>query len=177
LATVHGIARQHGGWITVQSEVGRGTTFRVLLPALPPARTETPPAAPTDRSSGSVETILVVEDEAALRSLVCTVLRRQGFRVLEADSGAAALELWRRHRDQIDLLLTDVMMPGGMSGKELALRLLADMPKLKVIYNSAYTTEFFDQGIEVIEGTNYLQKPFSLTLLVETVRAALNRKE
>jgi CheY-like chemotaxis protein len=97
--------------------------------------------------------------------------------VLEADSGPAALELWRRHRDQVDLLLTDVMMPGGISGKELAMRLLADAPKLKVIYNSAYTTEFFDQGIEVIEGVNYLQKPFSLSLLVQTVRAALNRKE
>jgi CheY-like chemotaxis protein len=124
-----------------------------------------------------VETILVAEDEAPLRSLVCTVLRRQGYRVLEADSGPAALEVWRRHRDQVDLLLTDVMMPGGISGKELAMRLLADAPKLKVIYNSAYTTEFFDQGIEVIEGVNYLQKPFSLSLLVQTVRAALNRKE
>jgi PAS domain S-box-containing protein len=177
LATVHGIARQHGGWIKVQSQIGRGTTFRVFLPAIPPARTESPPAAPAARASGSVETILVAEDEAPLRSLVCTVLRRQGYRVLEADSGPAALELWRRHRDQVDLLLTDVMMPGGISGKELAMRLLADAPKLKVIYNSAYTTEFFDQGIEVIEGVNYLQKPFSLSLLVQTVRAALNRKE
>jgi PAS domain S-box-containing protein len=176
LATVYGIARQHGGWIKVQSQPGRGTTFRVFLPAIAPAPTGTPQAASPTGPSGRAETILVAEDEAPLRSLVCTVLRRQGYRVLEADSGAAALELWRQHRDHIDLLLTDVMMPGGMSGKELALRLLAEAPKLKVIYNSAYTTEFFDQGIEVLEGVNYLQKPFSLVTLVQTVRAALERK-
>lgn len=96
--------------------------------------------------------------------------------MLEADSGPAALELWQQQRDHIDLLLTDVMTPGGMSGKELAVRLLADSPKLKVIYNSAYTTEFFDQGTDVLAGVNYLQKPFSLNLLVQTVRAALDRK-
>jgi two-component system, cell cycle sensor histidine kinase and response regulator CckA len=174
LATVHSIAKQHGGWIRLHSQEGRGTTFRIFLPALVSPRSHSSPAALT--ASKGKETILIVEDEAPLRSLVRTVLRRQGYEVLEADSGAAALVVWEKHRDQIDLLLTDMVMPGGMSGKELAERLRETAPQLKVIYNSAYSADIFSKEMSVEEGVNFLQKPYSLRVLGQTVRKLLDRK-
>ena len=135
LATVFGIVEQHKGWIDVYSEVGRGATFRVYLPRC--AKTSDPisfwPSWTPHR--GGNETILLVEDEATLRASLRIALSRLGYRVLEASAGDGALEVWRQHHDEIRLLLTDLVMPGGMTGKELAERLLQQDPKLKVIYS------------------------------------------
>lgn len=176
LATVFGIVRQHHGWLRIQSQVNHGTTFRVFLPALVTPTPVATPAIPPARTPGDAETILVAEDELPLRSLIRNILTRHGYQVLEADSGPAALDLWRKHEGRIDLLLTDMMMPGGMSGHDLARQLLTSSPDLKVIYNSAYSPEVFRQGLVVEEGVNYLQKPYSLTALLQVIRAALDRK-
>jgi CheY-like chemotaxis protein len=117
--------------------------------------------------------ILVVEDEPSLRLLVRKVLERSGFEVLEASSGVAALELWDKDKPQIDLLLTDMVMPDGMSGRQLAERLRADNPALRVLYTSGYSTDLLGKDLELEEGLNFLQKPYPPSKLVQTVRNAL----
>jgi CheY-like chemotaxis protein len=117
--------------------------------------------------------ILVVEDEPSLRQLVRKVLERSGYEVLEAASGMAALELWDRDKPQLDLLLTDMVMPDGMSGRQLAERLKADNPGLKVLYTSGYSTDLLGKDLNLQEGMNFLQKPYPPARLVETVRNAL----
>jgi CheY-like chemotaxis protein len=117
--------------------------------------------------------ILVVEDEPSLRMLVRKVLERNDFEVLEAASGTAALELWNVDKPVIDLLLTDMVMPDGMSGRQLAERLKADNPSLKVLYTSGYSTELLGKDLGLEEGRNFLQKPYPPARLVETVKAAL----
>lgn len=117
--------------------------------------------------------ILVVEDEPSLRLLVRKVLERSGFAVLEAASGVAALELWDQDKPPIDLLLTDMVMPDGMSGRQLAERLKADNPALKVLYTSGYSTDLLGKDLDLQEGINFLQKPYPPAKLVQTVRTAL----
>ena len=117
--------------------------------------------------------ILVVEDEPSLRLLVRKVLERSGFEVLEAASGTAALELWDHDKPQIDLLLTDMVMPDGMSGRQLAERLKADNPELKVLYSSGYSTDLLGKDLALKEGINFLQKPYPPSKLLQTVRNAL----
>lgn len=174
LATVFGIVQQHKGWISVQSEVNIGTTFRVFLPLLNEGRVEAvaePTLATVPRGN---ETILLVEDEVALRALVRNVLTRVGYRVLEAPTGVAALELWKQHQADIRLLLTDMVMPDGVSGKELAQRLLLEQPQLKVIYTSGYSQEIGGSDFPLREGENFLAKPFQATKLAQIVRARLD---
>ena len=173
LATVYGIVEQHRGWVTVESEVGCGTTFHVFLPRL--AQTKLPaPAEPVATGTpGGPETILLVEDESSVRDLMQTILTRQGYRVMEASSGPGALEVWKHNRASIDLLLTDIVMPGGLDGQHLARRLLTDNPKLKVIYTSGYRAESGD--IVLQEGVNFLPKPFHPRTLGEMVRTLLDR--
>jgi CheY-like chemotaxis protein len=122
---------------------------------------------------GEKSRILVVEDEPSLRLLVCKVLERNGFQVMAASSGAEALELWDHDKPQIDLLLTDMVMPDGMSGRQLAERLKADMPELKILYTSGYSTELLGKDLALEEGVNFLQKPYPPARLVQTVRTAL----
>jgi len=117
--------------------------------------------------------ILVVEDEPSLRMLVRKVLERNDFDVLEAASGTAALELWNEDKPPIDLLLTDMVMPDGMSGRQLAERLKADNPSLKVLYTSGYSTDLLGKDLGLEEGLNFLQKPYPPARLVETVKRAL----
>jgi two-component system, cell cycle sensor histidine kinase and response regulator CckA len=174
LATVYGIVRQHCGWIEVSSEPGLGTTFRICLPAVPglpqPALNE--PAPPPPR--GGKETILVVEDEAILRSLVANVLQRAGYRVLTAESGVAALEVWQKRQGDIDLLFTDMIMPDGLTGKELAEQLLAEQSSLKVILTSGYSPDMAGKETDLIEGRTFLQKPYHPHKLLHTVRNCLD---
>jgi signal transduction histidine kinase/ActR/RegA family two-component response regulator len=176
LATVYGIVKQHEGWIEVTSEVGNGSTFDVFLPAssepLKVASPESPLVAPV---RGGQETILVVEDEPVLRDMARLILQDCGYRVLEAGSGAEALQVWERQAKAIDLVLTDMVMPGGMSGRELAARLFANHPPLKVIFTSGYNveeakTDFFRRG-----GGVFLQKPYTRTDLAKVVREALDK--
>ncbi|HET7249435.1 MAG TPA: PAS domain S-box protein [Gemmatimonadales bacterium] len=171
LATVYGIVRQSGGFIGVDTELGRGTRFRIYLPraaspASEPAKTTAP--APTARGAG---TVLVVEDEAGVRHLARDVLRRCGYRVLEASDGAEALRLVEQE-GSIDLLLTDVVMP-GMSGAELALKFRALRPEARVLYASGYADDALDSHGLPAQGVPYLQKPFEPDDLVRRVRELL----
>ena len=170
LATVHGIVEQHHGWIEVESHLGEGTTFRVYLPRLPEGAAL--PGGPRDASRvpGGNESILVVEDEPAVRSLAVKILGAQGYRVLGASSGAAALELWRLQPGAFDLLLTDLMMPGGVSGAQLAAQLKTEQPGLRVIYMSGYRGDTAGGMANV----NFLQKPFDPAHLARAVRACLD---
>ncbi len=175
LATVYGIVQQHEGWITVGSEVGRGTTFCIYLPLLAtPARGA--PAQPPPLASDCTghETILLVEDEEVVRSLVRTTLEMQGYRIIEAANGEEALAAWRRQGPEVQLLLTDMVMPGGMSGRDLALRLLQERPELPVIYMSGYSPNQTEAGFPLQEGVNFMSKPFELARFVQTVRSRLD---
>ena len=166
LATVYGIVTQAGGSVDIQSQPGEGTTVSVLLPASG-ARPAHPDDAPvSDDAAAGGETILVVEDEDAVRRLTCRILSRQGYRVLEASDGHRALDTWDRHGGEIDLLLTDVVMP-GMSGKELA-----EQIGIEPVFMSGYTDDVMLR--HGLEGLRLVQKPFDADTLLIAVRSALD---
>jgi two-component system, cell cycle sensor histidine kinase and response regulator CckA len=173
LATIYGIVKQHNGWIKVKSEIGSGTQFQIFLPAMD---APVPAVAKIPRSSmqGGSETILVVEDEEALRSLVAMILRRNGYTVMEAASGVDAWEVWKQHRADIDLVLTDLVMPKGLNGRDLAAQLHAEKPSLKVIFTSGYSAEFLKEGSMLQEGINFLQKPYTCERLLQLVHMCLH---
>jgi len=122
------------------------------------------------------ETILVVEDEPALRELVVNILELCGYRTYQAETGVAALPVWEKHKDEIDLLLTDMVMPEGMSGRQLAERLQAQDPGLKVIYTSGYSPGMAGKDIALLEGFNFLAKPYPPSRLALVVRECLDGK-
>lgn len=135
------------------------------------------PATTTDaKARRGSETILLVEDERPVRGLVRSILERYGYRVVEADSGVSALELWPRHKEDVHLLLTDMVMPDGMTGRELAEKLQAEKPALKVIFTSGYNPDAVGKDFVLLEGLNFLQKPFHPRKLAETVRDCLDAK-
>ena len=174
LATVFGIVAQHHGWIEVESKLNRGTSFHIYVPRLAESeKSQTEFLRPPDVRGGN-ETILLVEDEAPVRSLARTVLEQKGYRIIEADSGLSALELWQQHRDAIDLLLTDMVMPGGISGQELAGRLLSEKPGLKVVYNSGYTDEMLGENSPLRDNPNFMEKPFGPHKHLKQVRDCLD---
>ena len=174
LATVYGVMQQHEGWVTVESTPGCGTTFRAYFPRLASALPATAVVQPGGIRGGH-ETILFVEDEEAVRILGEAALAGLGYRVLCAAAGAEALQLWQAHRHEIDLLVTDLVMPGGINGRELAERLLPDQPKMPVIYMSGYSHEVAGKDLALVEGRNYLAKPFDVAKLAATVRSNLDR--
>jgi PAS domain S-box-containing protein len=175
LATAHGIVRQHEGWIEVESRPGAGTKFSIFLPAVDAAEEPIARPAASLGPRGGTETILAVEDEESLRKLLRTVLERSGYQVLLASDGVEALELWRERSASVDLLLTDMVMPRGISGQELATKLLAERPDLKVLIMSGYAP----QGRDMDNGPghrrfNFLQKPYRPRDLTAAVRACLD---
>jgi signal transduction histidine kinase/HAMP domain-containing protein len=175
LATVYGIVKQHSGWIEVNSHEGHGTAFNIFLPAIErPAESGEEDTTPSTQVRGGSETILVVEDESSLRNLAHLILQDCGYNVLEAASGVEALTVWQRHDQRIDLLLTDMIMPDGLSGKDLAESLLALKPRLKVIFTSGYDIEAI--GAEHGNGNEfkYLQKPYSRFTLAKAIRDCLD---
>ena len=176
LATVYGIVQQHHGNIRVQSEPGQGATFTVSFPAVGDSETirATPPPKPV--LPRSTETILLVEDELPLRTFVSDLLQRCGYAVLEAESGPAALKVWGEKRETIDLLFTDVIMPEAMNGIELGHRLLAEKPALKVIYTSGYTGNLEGHRQTLVEGVNFIRKPYKPETLAEMIRKNLDGK-
>jgi PAS domain S-box-containing protein len=175
LATVYGIVKQHQGWIQLTSEVGKGTTFQIYLAADETVKTETKPGTPkaSNRPPQGNETVLVVEDEEAVSYVVQSGLRQHGFRVLHAANALQALQIYNEENGQIDLLLTDMVMPRGMSGRELAANLKALKPDLKVVYTTGYSREAIGPDIDLRDGLNFLPKPHAPGKLIETVRARL----
>jgi signal transduction histidine kinase len=174
LATVYGIVKQHQGWINVRSELNEGTTFALYFPARTARPGKVKAAAPREVIRGGKETILLVEDEPALRMLVRNVLESYGYTVFEADCGPAALESWRDHQSKIKLLLTDLVMPGGVSGRELAQQLCQQQPALRVIYSSGYSADTMGKEWRLREGINFLQKPYPPRRLAQCVRECLD---
>jgi signal transduction histidine kinase/CheY-like chemotaxis protein len=173
LSMVYGIVKQSGGYITVDSEVGAGTTFRIYLPRVNGTEElRSPETRPAARETGS-GTILLVEDEDAVRSLVETILTSDGYKVLVANSPEQATGICRAFPGTIDVLLTDVVMP-DMSGPELAEKLLALRSGLRVVYMSGYAGEHLDEHGVNAEGASLLQKPFTAAALEEKIRQALN---
>jgi CheY-like chemotaxis protein len=174
LATVYGIVKQHNGWVEVASQVGVGTTFKVFLPAVQAEITHTEFITRQDPVRGGQETIFVVEDEPSLRELVIKVLRSYGYEVIEASHGKEALRIWQNTPRKPELLLTDMLMPEGMTGWELAERIRADKPDLKVVFTSGYSPELFGGEVQLDSRANFLPKPFHPRVLAKTVRTCLD---
>jgi PAS domain S-box-containing protein len=174
LATVYGIVKQSGGYIFADTEPGRGTTFRIYLPRAQ-GKAEEPDTLQTHvPETVAAGTILLVEDEEAVRKLARRVLEGSGYKVLEARDGKAALNAVAAHPGPLDLVLTDVVMP-GMSGQELSARLVAQRPGLNVLYVSGYTDDAILQHGRLLPNTAFLQKPFSPATLVSKVQEVLGR--
>jgi len=175
LATVYGIVKQSGGFIWVYSEVGHGTTFKLYLPRVQElAERASQPAQTPARAARGTETVLVVEDEAPVRSVARQVLERHGYTVLEAPSAEAALDLATRYSGAIHLLLTDVVMP-GLNGRELATRLADLRPDARVIFMSGYTDDAVTRHGVLEPGSAYVQKPFTPDAIARKVREVLDR--
>ena len=176
LATVYGIVKQHQGWIEVDSHVGRGTSFRVFFPASSNSGTVSSPLVSTTTARGKGEVILIAEDEPAFRRLAARILRNLGYEVLEASSGVEAITIWEQHGKKVNLLLTDLVMPDGLTGRELAKQMATREAGLKVIYTSGYSPEMRETSFLFREGYNFLQKPYPPARLAETVRRCLDQK-
>jgi two-component system, cell cycle sensor histidine kinase and response regulator CckA len=175
LATVYGIVKQSGGHIAVESAPGRGTTFRIWLPQVEEEAADATVPAPTGTAApAGSETILLVEDEDAVRGLLHEVLTGSGYTVLQASSGAEALRVSRGHDGPVDLLLTDVVMP-GMGGREVATALAAERPGLRVLFASGYTAEAIARHGVLEPGTDLIHKPFTPDALLQRVRERLDR--
>ena len=170
LATAYSIVQQLQGRIDVKSNFGEGTEFEILIPLTRSAvsRENNDEENKEVATSGDGKTVLVVEDEASLRTLEKRFLLRSGFQVIEASSGAEALDLVKdKEPDSIDLLVTDLVMPGRLGGMELAELLKEKFPKLEIIYTSGYSPDFRESATQLIEGVNFLQKPFKFQALLD----------
>jgi len=174
LAAVFGAILQHHGWVNVESGQGRGTTFRVYLPCVAKPESIPAPAPPGTEPKGTGETVLVVEDEPALLAIVTRSLTRLGYRIMQAVDGRRALAMWEQHADEIDLVLTDMRMPGGLTGFELAKRVRQDQPAMKIILMSGYSPELELNGPGSKLHIEYLAKPFELGTLADMVRRCLD---
>ena len=182
LATVYGIIKQHQGWVVVDSQLDKGSIFTIFLPIIEKT-SETAHETPKNRAlkaqsamSLGDETILVVEDEPALRELVVNILELCGYRIYQARTGVEAVKVWDKHKEEIDLLLTDMVMPEGMSGRQLAERLQGEDQALKVIYTSGYSPGMAGKDIALLEGFNFLAKPYQPSRLAHVVRDCLDGK-
>ena len=176
LATVFGIVKQHHGWIEVESELGKGTTFDVYFPFTTAQAVELVEFDTQFRSRGGNETILVVEDERDLREIITRTLNRHGYRVFQAADGLGALQIWGQYKQEINLVFTDVIMPGGLNGRELAEKLWSEKPGLKVIFSSGYGADALGKDFRLDQDLNYLQKPYLPQALVRIIRKCLDTK-
>jgi PAS domain S-box-containing protein len=177
LATVYGIVKLHNGWIEVESRIEIGSTFTIFLPASEAALESTDELSTKPSVRGGKETILVVEDETALRGLMRGILQHYGYQLLEAANASDALKIWDLNGGRIDLLITDLVLPNGLSGGELAKRLRMRKPGLKTVYTSGYSLEIAGQDFALREGVNFIQTPFQPIALARTVRGCLDIAE
>ncbi len=175
LATVYGVVKQHHGWLTVESTVGVGTTFHLFLPALMQSELgddDLPEAPPLPRGA---ETVLLAEDDEQIRHLMQVALERQGYQVLVAEDGASALALAARHSGPLHLLVTDLIMPGGLNGAELAQRLQETAPALRTIFITGYPPDVVTRQLHLDKHACLVRKPFSVRSLLDTVRQRLDK--
>jgi PAS domain S-box-containing protein len=172
LSTVHGIVKQHGGWVEVESVVGRGTAFRVYLPAS--TKTAEPAAVkPQEPLPRGKETILLVEDEDSYRRMMAILIRRQGYTVIEAANGAEAMRQWEAHKDQIDLLFTDMVMPEGMTGMELSEKIRSQKRDMPVVISSGYSIDLLEHANSNLSGFIFISKPCDAHKMMATLHEAL----
>jgi two-component system cell cycle sensor histidine kinase/response regulator CckA len=176
LATVYGVIKQHQGWVTVQSQLGKGTTFNIFLPASAARGGALQMTATGQKVIGGTETLLVVEDEAPLLQLMQHILESNGYKVLGCSNGRQALDTWGEHKKRIDLLLTDLMLPDGMAGIELARLLQESKPDLKVLFTSGFNAERLAKEFPAGTNFNLVQKPFHARKLAEMVFETLNAR-
>jgi CheY-like chemotaxis protein len=175
LAMVQGIVQQHQGWVEVESQIGKGSTFHVYLPATTDQPSPRPPVAPVAKPPVGAFTILLVEDDAVIRKVTRRLLEKTGYTVLEAANGSEALGLWRERREAIDLVYTDMVMPGDVSGLTLANQVRADKPSVKVIITSGYTSDGLSP-LEIKESSIvYLPKPCDLRTLTSVIHECLHQ--
>jgi CheY-like chemotaxis protein len=175
LSTVFGIIQQSGGNIWVYSEPGLGTTFKIYLPRIEEDTESLNPSAVSTKSLQGSETILLVEDEEMVRKLACTILQKNGYKVLEAPNGEEALCIVQgQNGNPIQLMVTDVVMP-GMSGRQLADRVERLRPEMKILYISGYTDNAIVHHGVLEKGVNYIQKPFTIEGLARKVREVLDK--
>jgi CheY-like chemotaxis protein len=179
LSTVYGIVKQHDGWIEVESAPGVGSKFHVHV-----AVTDKQPEQASDTTFFPLKTgqhrqkekVLVVEDEPELREFITMVLQDQGYGILSAADGLEALQVWQKAPEPIDLLLTDIIMPNGLSGTKLADQMLVRRPDLRVLYISGYSQELMDSPTRLPPGVSFLPKPFDVNKLLTAVRRCLDEK-
>jgi PAS domain S-box-containing protein len=174
LSTAQGIVQQHLGWIEVESAAGHGTKFRVFLPVAEPSDPAGLAEETLESLPGHGETILVVEDEAAVQQSVVCTLEHHGYQAVRASHGQEALRLWQARGGKVDLLLTDVVMPEGLGGFELAEQLRESQPGLPVVLMTGYSAELLSRGFGVLPGTTFLQKPFPPAQLLKAIRELLD---
>jgi CheY-like chemotaxis protein len=173
LSMVYGIIKQSNGYIMAYSEPGRGTTFKIYFPRT--QESVSPVHRANDEIPSGTETVMVVEDEAALRELTCVLLEDAGYTVLESSGAEDALETAKDMHRKIDLLLTDVVMP-RLDGRELANQMVSLRPDLKVLYMSGYTDDIIVHRGVLTQGAVLVQKPFTKRTLLQKVRETLDSK-
>jgi CheY-like chemotaxis protein len=174
LAMVHGIVNQSGGHIWVYSEIDQGTTFKVYLPLAEVSGALARSFQTAATSPVGSETILLVEDNQEVRKLAQRILLKHSYTVLEAPNGVEALQVSQLYTGPIDLLVTDVIMPGGLSGSQLVQQLISDRPTMKILYMSGYTDNAIVHHGVLAPGVAFLQKPFTPDALARKVREVLD---
>lgn len=174
LSTAYGILHQHGGWIDLETAPGKGCNFILHFPICDSRLTEKAVELPTDILGRGDETILLVEDKGTVRQTIERTLSRYGYTVLLAEDGEQAESLWREKRDEVDLVLTDMVMPNGINGFELARRLRVEKGDLKVVFMTGHSQELLDHAGALEAGVDFLPKPFENRDLIRLVRNRLD---
>ena len=174
LATIYGVVKQARGSIEVYSEVGKGTTFKIYLPRVEGEAAGSPESSPPMELLGGTETVLLVEDEEIVRDLGVRILEGLGYKVMQASNGDEAIARAMEYGDRIDLLMTDVVMP-GMHGRELANRLTRIHPETRVLFTSGYTDNAIVHHGVLDEGVSFIGKPYTPSALAKKVREVLDK--
>jgi two-component system, cell cycle sensor histidine kinase and response regulator CckA len=177
LSTVYGIMKQHEGWVAVDSELGKGTRFDSFFPAVATADDHTEKPSDVIEQDGGGATVLLVEDEIAVTRMTSRILRGLGFRILSAENGPAARKVWAQHGKSVDLLLTDMVMPGGVSGLDLANEFSADRPDLPIMFVSGYSQDLVNSEGGEQPNRHFLAKPYSRKQLVTLIHQCLEPAE